>query len=434
MRPNVTGGALRSWGISPSAATSRGRMSAAEREPTLRPVPGLEPPGSPRPPGGSLADPLGPLSRPLVRDRDVWAASPLALLTTDGRVHALFALLAGQLEAMREADVRGERPPVLRLRSSDVEYARARWDDSILRGERLLYNLATLLAWRFLGTRDFQTVVRIVAGPDEGYEPESRIVIEERLDPSTFERVSDHTLASRIAQRYQYRPHHDEPFGRLYPRASFLEFRASDPADEPNVAVATRVLTRLKVDEQIWNKVCDAFFGIDDLVQRDKILNTMSRFIKDIFGIKVLTPTPEASFEVDRALATMRFRPDELAALGVEAAAAAEELRVIERKDYLTPPPSERKQTGWAAIKNVHRWAGQIFEVQIQTESNYVGEQSRLSSASHFTFQMRRRVLRHRLEEVVPYYREFRRVLKALFKPDLLDRKAAMPAWLEVDP
>lgn len=357
-----------------------------------------------------------------------WVASPLALLTKDERTHRLLDRLASQLEALRQAESTGAKAPLLVLHRSEVDYARARWDDHVLRGEHRLYDLATLLARQLLGTRNLQLAARIIASPRQE-KTAQRIVIEETITRDDLKRYTDHTLATRIARRYQYRPSHRDPWGKLIARASFLELRPLEAGSDG--APVTRVLTRVKVDDQIWNKVCDAFFDIDHLVRRDKLLNRASKYIKDVFGLKLLTVQREESYEVGDLLDHMSFSPEDLLELGIPD--ADQDMELLESKDYLSLPPAEKKKTGWEALKNVYRWCGQVFEVQIQTEANYFLEASDLSSTSHRTFDMQRAALRAELEERVPHYREFRRLLKSLFKaPGRAG--AALPDWIRLEP
>lgn len=364
-------------------------------------------------------------------DRDqgsfAWAESPLALLIRDDRTHRLLGRLVAQIEALQTAHRRGAQAPVLIVTREELEYARSTWERAVLLGERRLHHLATLLAWELLGTRQLEHVARIIASPTRE-RGAHRIVIEERLSPEQLGATHDSGLASQIANRYLYRNGGDA-FRALVARASFMELR---PLETVPDAAATRVLTRVKVEDQIWNKVCDACFDIDRLVRRDKILNLQSKYIKDVFGIKVLTTDREASYEVAERMNQVRFAATARASLSCgELADPA--LELIEIKDYLALPPSQKKRTGWEAIKNVYRWCGQVFEVQIQTEANYHLEAQDLSNTSHRTFATQRELLRSELDDRVPYYREFRAVLRTLFQRQG-DRGAPLPGWLELRP
>lgn len=302
-----------------------------------------------------------------------------------------------------------------------------------MRGEQTLYDIATLMCHRLTGARQIEHVARVVVGLKEEDESPGakRIVIEEHITRENLKRFTDYSLAQRIARRYRYRESHEQPFGVLYPRASFLELW---PLESREDAPATRVLTRVKSSDQIWNKVCDALFEIDTIVQRDKILNGGSKYIKDVFGIKILTPRRVDSYTVNETLANMAFTAEELASFGIHALPGTHRLELLEHKDYLALAPEQKKRTGWEALKNVYRWGSEVIEVQIQTEANYFLEAMHLTDTSHRTFEMHRRKMRRRLEEIVPHYGSFRRLLKLLFRRDdeELDALEGELSWFNI--
>ncbi|MGB0591935.1 MAG: hypothetical protein ACPGU1_19820 [Myxococcota bacterium] len=341
---------------------------------------------------------------------------------------ALLQTLADQLHGLRDAEARGTTPPLLVIPDAEIRHARKSWQAAVLAGEHRLYDLATLLAWRLLGTKKIQLVARVLCSSRD--EPElRRIVIEEVLSRADLKRYTDHTLAARIARRYRYRTGHRRPYDKLIHRASFLELR---PLEGVKTPLAMRVLTRVKVDDQIWNKVCDALFDVDSLVARDKILNPLSKYIKDVFGIKALTINNERAYEVVDALSAMRFTAEERRELNLDTE-EGQRLELLEQKDYLALPEHLKKKTGWEALKNVYSWRGQVFEMQIQTEANYHLETSDLSDTSHRTFDMRRQAFREQLDEKIPHYKEFRTVLKILFKPQYSRRRARLPSWVRIE-
>lgn len=368
---------------------------------------------------------------PSLVDADPSQFSPLAMLVRDERTNRVLGQLSAQLDALREAEARGDAPPTLTLQQSEIDFCREQWELGVLRGEHRLYDLATLVARRLTGSTRIEHVARVLVGPKEEEESlaAARIVIEERITREELKRTSDYSLANRIARHYRYRPRYDATFGKLYARASFLELRPLGMADD---ALATRVMTRVKANEQIWNKVCDALFDIDNVVQRDKILNSRSKYVKDVFGIKVLTPRRADSYAVDAALSSMHFPAGEVESLGLPFEESMGQLQLLEHKDYMALPPDRKKKTGWEAIKNVYRWGGQLFEIQIQTEANYFLEVLDLTDTSHRTFEMQRRRMRWELEERVPHYRDFRRVLKYIFRADPIHEVEA-PSWLIVE-
>jgi len=346
----------------------------------------------------------------------------------------LLASLSAHLEALRESTRTGLPAPVLELDRSEIENCRETWEAGVLNGEHHLYDLATLLAHALTGSKRVQLVARVVMGRKEEEEgPGSqRIVIEETITRENLKRVTDYSLAQRIARRYRYRASHDQPFGVLYPRASFLELW---PLSTTEDAPATRVLTRVKTNDQIWNKVCDALFEVDDLVERDKILNSGSKYIKDVFGVKVLTPRRVDSYQVEAMLSDIVWTPRQLQQLGLPSDPSLLRIELVERKDYLGLPDEKKKRTGWEAIKNVYRWGTQLFEVQIQTEANYFLEALHLTDTSHRTFEMKRRQMRRALEKVVPHYSDYRRLLKLLFRREDDEELQALEeslAWLKI--
>ncbi len=357
--------------------------------------------------------------------------SPMAMLVGDRRTNRLLDRLADQLDALRSATEQGASPPLLSIPKDEIAYCRDQWETGVLKGEHALYDLAALLVRRLSGSNRIQHVARVVVGPREEDESagSARITIEEQLSRENLKRVTDYSLAHRIARHYQYRPRHDAPFGRLFARASFLEMRPLSMGED---ASATRVLTRVKVNDQIWNKVCDALFEIDGLVQRNKILNRRSKYVKDVFGVKILTPRKADSYRVDAVLNNMVFAPEEFQTIGSHYADNRHSLELIEHKDYLSLPADKKKRTGWEAIKNVYRWGDQIFEVQIQTEANYFLEVLDLTDTSHRTFEMQRRRTRHELEERIPHYADFRKVLKYVFRNDPARPIVDPPDWLRI--
>ena len=112
-----------------------------------------------------------------------------------------------------------------------------------------------------------------------------------------------------------------------------------------------RILTRIKAEEEIWNKVADEIFDLDAIVLRDKQLRHLGRYVKDVFGIKIVVGTPEDAYRApgsaDRAHVHARARsPSRGCAMSRRGS-----LEFIEVKDYLERP--SRKQSGWSALKSV---------------------------------------------------------------------------------
>lgn len=339
-------------------------------------------------------------------------SSPIAMMTHDERTSRFLARISQQLDGLRDASVNGTRPPELRLSREEVAYVREQWESVVLEGERRLHGLARLLVGELIGTDNVQRVARVVAGPKEEIEgSDARIVIEEFISKAQLATTTDYGLAADISRRYLYRPvsEEGEGFSALYPRALFLEFRPLEIGED---GYTTRVITRVKANDAIWNKVCDALFDIDRVISRDKILNTKSKYVKDVFGIKILVFRPHDCYAAEKQLDETVFNLAKLSAMDLDG--LPNHLEMVERKDYLSQQ-GKQKKTGWEALKNVYRWGEHTFEIQIQTEANYFAEISDLSSTSHRTFEMQRRHLRWELEKILPHYQDFRHLLRGIF-------------------
>ena len=110
-----------------------------------------------------------------------------------------------------------------------------------------------------------------------------------------------------------------------------------------------RLTSRVKAEEELWNKVADELFALDELVARDKHLRQYSKFIKDIFGIKIVCEDDETCRKkVYQALQNMSTQDTIFRAPVGESKRL---LEFVETKDYLNCEPAKMKKTGWRAIK-----------------------------------------------------------------------------------
>ena len=98
------------------------------------------------------------------------------------------------------------------------------------------------------------------------------------------------------------------------------------------------MISRIKAEEEIWNKVCDELFKIDELVTRDKELAKLSRYVKDVFGLKVVVSTPDKARELQEQLEAMVFSPQRLHQALVPYETKNMKMDFIEVKDYLGGP------------------------------------------------------------------------------------------------
>jgi len=125
----------------------------------------------------------------------------------------------------------------------------------------------------------------------------------------------------------------------------------------------------------LWNKVADELFALDELVARDKHLRQYSKFIKDIFGIKIVCEDDETCQKVYQALQNMSTQDTDFEPVGE----SKHLLEFVETKDYLNCEPAKMKKTGWRAIKSVVLWQERLFEIQLQPLTNYYLEIDHMS-------------------------------------------------------
>jgi hypothetical protein len=194
-----------------------------------------------------------------------------------------------------------------------------------------------------------------------------------------------------------------------------------------------KMISRIKAEQEIFNKVCDEIFDFDrlvrDLSREDKKLASLGHFVKDVFGIKLVVGTHEQARELQAAIENLRFTDDELAGVRV-GACDAKSLRFIEVKDHLG---SLRKgNSGWECIKSVFEWNGSLFEVQIQPLINYCLERERLTKQSHDAFKQKRERARDQVAEQVPLFGFYRDILRTLFIEVPACGGLAMPAFNNV--
>jgi hypothetical protein len=178
-----------------------------------------------------------------------------------------------------------------------------------------------------------------------------------------------------------------------------------------------KIISRIKAEEELWNKVVDELFGLDKLVKRDKELKHLSHFVKDVFGVKIIVGSPLDAELLHTVLGEMVWSSSELKAVGVDSADASNtELKFIETKNYLT---GHEKESGWEAIKSVVLWGGRIFEIQVQPLANFWCEREYLTRESHVGFKNRREHVRQQIAEQIPLFGFYQSLLKWLFQnPD----------------
>jgi hypothetical protein len=218
---------------------------------------------------------------------------------------------------------------------------------------------------------------------------------------------TDLDLGNRVLARLAIADH------RGWLRAHLVSSVVEYEADSPNALSVYRLLTRIKAEEEIWNKVSDEIFELDQLVLRDKQLRHLGRYVKDVFGIKIVVGSPEDATRVHESLEQLVIGDDVLTARGLDVDDEHRRLRFIEVKDYLEN--DSRKRSGWSALKSVVHWSGRTFEIQIQPLSNFLHERERLTRESHASFKSTRERVRDEVAARMPLFGFYRALLRWLF-------------------
>jgi hypothetical protein len=324
--------------------------------------------------------------------------SPLWMLSRAPCLNALVAALQGHRRAL-DGGAGGER---LQFSRAEVAQARAEFSDVIRRGERDLHLLANLLAEHFLGAVQRRSVV---IGEIE--KTRERFTLTVDVTEAEVIGSTDIDLGNRVLARLAIADQ------RGWLRAGLISNVVEYEANSPNPFSVYRLLTRIKAEEEIWNKVADEIFELDQLVLKDKQLRHLGKYVKDVFGVKIVVGTPEDAERVHEALQTLRFEDALLTARHVETDDEHRALRFIEVKNYLEQ--ASRKRSGWSAMKSVVAWGGRTFEVQVQPLSNFLHERERLTRESHASFKSTRERVRDEIAARNPLFGFYRALLRWLF-------------------
>ena len=323
--------------------------------------------------------------------------SPLWMVSQAPALNALVV----SLQRARVAIEGGTAGGRLELSRSQVARARAEFSDMIVRGERELHVLAGLLSDRLLGPHQLRSVV---IGEVEKSRERFTLIVD--VSKEEVARSTDLDLGNRVLARLAIADSRD--WRRVGLVSNVVEYEP----EAPNPLSVYRILTRIKAEQEIWNKVTDEIFDLDAIVLRDKQLRHLGRFVKDVFGIKIVVGTLEDCYRVQETLGT----------LAVPTADAPDaKLQFVEVKDYLERP--SRKQSGWSALKSVVSWGGRTFEIQVQPLSNFLHERERLTRESHQGFKSTRERVRDEVAAKVPLFGFYRSLLRWL----LLDPSSEPP-------
>ncbi len=339
--------------------------------------------------------------------------SPLEMAIHEPVLHQFMHYLSSKKQEMEEGTAKVE----IKISRSLLLSVREAFRQSILEGERNLHTLAHLLASMLLGEFELHSnVIGTLPGVSE-----RPFLIREKIDRDTLLSVTDIDLGEHMLDRFRYRS--KDGWVPLELSANFVEYIPL----EHRLSKVNRLTSRVKAEEELWNKVTDELFGVGELVSRDKHFKQFSKYVKDIFGIKIVCEDDQACMEVHdelEALTASRLNrerlelyklSDEAVDIDTESEYEPQALHFIETKDYLNCAPEVMKQTGWRALKSVVLWNERLFEIQVQPLSNYYLEIDHMAGPSHRSFKRRRDAMRAELAERIPLYGFYRDLLRMLF-------------------
>jgi ppGpp synthetase/RelA/SpoT-type nucleotidyltranferase len=340
------------------------------------------------------------------------AYSPLYMVMNDPVLHQFISYLA---ETKRKQEEDPSRTIMFEIPRSFIAGVRESFKRRLLAGESQLHTLAHVLSSQFLGA-EFELHSNAIGMLPGG---ENRpFLIRERITRDTLLAQTDLDLGKQLVGNFRYNTR--DGWMPLELAANFVEYI---PSGRPTTDV-NRLTSRVKAEEEVWNKVTDEIFEIDSIVQRDKHLQQFSKYIKDVFGIKIVCNDEAACLKAHARLAELTpaecdwspFSEPSFAELPSGWKSSDRPmLEVIETKDYLTCDEAQMKKTGWRALKSVVSWRNQLFEVQVQPLTNYYLEIDHMSGPSHHYFKLTRDIMRERLSEQIPLYGFYRDLLMTLF-------------------
>lgn len=355
--------------------------------------------------------------------------SPLHLLTERRSLNLLTAKLQRATEDILRSQeacavaglAMSPHPPfVLAFCPTELAEARRDFTEFILQGERRMHGLAHLLSRSLFGEQ-FELTSTVIG---EVPETAGRFTLSMPVTVRQLLASSDLELGKRALARFGVQ---SPDGGWLQPHlvANFVEYEPS----AANAFRVTKVLSRIKAEQELWNKVTDEIFDLDRLFARDKQLRKLSRYVKDVFGIKILTEDADSARALHSHLTTWRWTDSDVDMLHMdglpEDRRALRSMEYLEVKDYLSQGAG--KNSGWTAIKSVVRWWDQTFELQIQPLPNYYREQERFTRESHRSFKLSREQFREDVAQRLPLYGFVRDVLRWLFSPERHPHRPTFP-------
>jgi ppGpp synthetase/RelA/SpoT-type nucleotidyltranferase len=335
--------------------------------------------------------------------------SPLWMVTTEPLLNQFILDLQSLQRDLQRDPV---TPRTLHISRTGIEMVRSQFSAMIRHGEADLHRLAQLLCVTFLSTVQIESVV-----VGEVTSTRERFTLSQQLTAADVYGATDLDLGTRQLKKLQFFD------GTGWSQAALVSNVVEYQPAEPNPWNIYRLHTRIKAEEAIWNKVVDEIFDLDRFVQQDKALRHLSRYVKDIFGIKLVVGEIDDVYRLQNAIQQLSWPAAALRDAGVAPTPETQRLELVEVKEYLAS--GHQKQSGWKAMKSVVRWNAKTFELQIQPLRNFLHERERLTRESHVSFKAQREQVRQQVAEQLPLFRFYRDLLQWLFG----DASAPPPAY-----
>jgi hypothetical protein len=361
--------------------------------------------------------------------------SPLWMVTQQQHLNRFVLYLRSCLDLLNKSntsEMYDEKIPdhhkILTFSKTDIRKVKDEFSAMIRNGEEVLHQLADLLCHTFFNQEASQRVQYDQSG-EETYQPSSgnedfsfklqsvvigevltskeRFTLMQNISPEELRLSTDLDLGNRQLSKLKFFD------GRDWSGAALVSNVVEYQPTIPNIYGIHKILSRIKAEEEIWNKVVDEIFDIDSLIQRDKKLVHLSRYVKDVFGLKIITGTIQEVQKLHRYLQSLTWEEAQLRQLEIPVESMTRQLEFIETKDYLNI--EIQKQSGWQAMKSVVLWSGKMIEIQVQVLHNYLNEQEMFTKESHRSFKTSRENIRNEIAEKYPLFRFYRDLLRWLF-------------------
>jgi len=327
------------------------------------------------------------------------AKSPLWMLTKEPILNDLVIKLQGVRLALQKSP---EQAIEIEFSRAYLEQVRQAFAKMILSGEETLHRLSQLLCHTLLLSYQMHSVVI-----GEVSRTKERFTVTQGLSANDLCSTTDIDLGTRQLNKLRFFDGQDWSTPNLI--ANMVEYQPT----ETNPYAIHKIISRIKAEEEIWNKVVDEIFDLDSIVVRDKKLRHLSRYVKDVFGLKVIVGELSDIHQVQAELMELTWPDEMLQRFGIEPNQSTRQLTVTEVKDYTQL--GQRKNSGWEAMKSVIHWSNKMFEIQIQPLANFMREREFLTKESHVSFKANRERVRNQVAQQIPLFGFYQKLLQWLF-------------------